>query len=89
MCHKCVLYCVGPHFSIEVICETGQELALNGVLSGHEGQIVCKTVVGGDYNPLPLVVVLGPSSTTKDLQHVKNSQINKRAFLSVINLSSL
>ena len=85
----CELCCVCSHFSIEVICETGQELALDGVLSGHERQIVRETVVGGDYNPLPLVVVLGSSGTTKDLEHVKNSQIDKRAFLSVINLSSL
>ena len=85
----CELCCVCSHFSIEVIGETGQELALDGVLSGHERQIVRETVVGGDYNPLPSLWYWGRPARPKIWSTSRIPKSTKELFLSVINLSSL
>lgn len=73
------------YLSIQVVIKSSQELALNGLLLRHQGQIV----MVGDDCPLAKLVKLRPTSSTKDLHHIQDAQVHKCPLLGVIDLSAL
>ena len=64
---------MNSHLCIEVVSQTLNELTLNGILSGHQTQVVRQLIVGGDDEPLSVVVVLRTTRTPKDLHHVQDA----------------
>ena len=77
------------HLSIEVVCEACHKLTLYRLLSGEQGEVVGELVVSRDDCPLPKLVKLRPSSSSKDLEHIQDSQVHKGPLLCIIDLSSL
>lgn len=58
------------YLCVQVVGETVDELALYGVLPGHEGQVVGQLVVRGDDGAMAECVKLRSPSTAKDLHDV-------------------
>lgn len=74
---------------VEVVGQTVQELALDGVLLREKSQVVAQLVVGGDDGALSVLVKLRTTRASENLHHVEDAQIHQRAAFGVVNLSSL
>ncbi len=77
------------HLSVEVVRETGHKLTLYRLLTGEQGEVVRELVVTRDDRTLPKLVKLWSTSSSEDLQHIQNSQVNKSAFLGIVDLCAL
>lgn len=75
--------------SIEVVSQAAQELALDWVLLGEQGQVVTQFVVGGDDGALTILVKLWTPCTAKNLHDIQDAQIHQCAAFSIIDLSTL
>lgn len=75
--------------SIEVVGQAAQELALNRVLLGEQGQVVAQFVMGGDDGPLATLVKLRTARTAKNLHDIQDAQIHQGAALGIVDLSAL
>lgn len=74
---------------VEVVGQAVQELALDGVLLGEQGQVVAQLVVGGDDGALPVLVELGATGAPKDLHDVQDAQVHQGPALGIVDLSAL
>lgn len=61
---------------VEVVCQAAQELALDGVLLGEQGQVVAQFVMGGDDGALAVLVKLRAACTSKNLHDVQDAQVH-------------
>lgn len=59
--------------SVEVVSETSQELTLDRVLLGEQGQVVAQFVMGGDYGAFTILVKLGTTCTPKNLHDIQDT----------------
>jgi len=60
------------YFSIEVVRETGNKLALNWLLTCEQGEVVGQFLVGRNDGSFAVVVKLRSSGTAKDLEYVQD-----------------
>ena len=74
---------------IEVVGQVVEELALDGVLLGEQGEVVAQLVVGGDDGSLAVLVELRPAGTAEDLHDVQDAQVHQGAPLGVVDLGAL
>ena len=58
-------------------------------LIGEETEVVSELVMGGDDDTVTRLVELRSTSSTEDLEDVKDAHVNKRSVLGVVDLSSL
>lgn len=75
--------------SVEVVGQAVQELALDGVLLGEQGQVVAQFVMGGDDGALAILVKLGTTCAPENLHDVQDAQIHQGTTLGVVDLSTL
>lgn len=75
--------------SVEVVGQAVQELALDGVLLGEQGQVVAQFVMGGDDGALAVLVKLGTTCAPENLHDVQDAQIHQGTTLGVVDLSTL
>lgn len=68
--------CVRLYLSVEVVCETLLELALDGVLLSQKCQVMAQLVMGCDDGSFTVLIKLWPPSPTEDLHHVQDAQIH-------------
>lgn len=81
--------CVETDLSVEVVGQAVQELTLNGVLLGEQGQVMTQLVVGGNDGALAVLVELGATCTPENLHDVQDAQINHGAALGIVDLCAL
>lgn len=75
--------------SVQVVGQAVQELTLNGVLLGEQGQVVAQFVMGGDDGALTVLVKLGTTRAPKNLHDVQDAQIHQCTALGIVDLSAL
>ena len=77
------------HLSVKVVRETSHKLTLYRLLTGEQRKVVREFVVTRDDRTLPKLVKLWSTSSSEDLQHIQDSQVNKSAFLGIVDLCAL
>ncbi|KAI6759582.1 hypothetical protein HG530_010262 [Fusarium avenaceum] len=75
--------------SVQVIDQLGGELGLNRLLLSHSGQIMTEPILCCADHADTSIFELRTTSTTKDLQHIEDAQIDKLTLLGAVNLRSL
>ncbi len=81
--------CVGLYLCVEVVGETLQELALDGVLLSQERQVMAQLFMGRDDGSFTVLIKLWPSSATEDLHDVQDAQIHQCTTLGIVDISAL
>ena len=74
---------------IEVVGQALEELALDGVLLGEQGEVVAQLLVCGDDGSLAVLVELWTPGPPEDLHHVQDAQVHQGASLGIVDLSAL
>lgn len=77
------------NLSIEVVGQAVQELTLDGVLLGEQGQVVAQFVMGGDDGAFTILVKLGTTCTPENLHDIQDAQIHQGTALGIVDLSTL